>query len=58
MFCFVIWPGSIFFKGPYQTWTWVVPAGLLMKQGRMVVKLGSGNIINPAGHCDSHADSL
>jgi len=33
-----------------------VPAGLMMKTGRLVVTCGRGNIIHPAGHCASDAD--
>ena len=46
----------IFFKRTYQTKPYLVPTGLMMKYGRMLLKWGLGNIIDPAGHYASDAD--
>jgi len=46
-----------FFNTPYQNKAYPGPAGLLMKEDRILITTGSRNIINPAGHYASHADS-
>jgi hypothetical protein len=47
---------GLFFKAPYQTKAYPVPAGLLMKKFKFFIKSASGNIINPAGPYDSRAE--
>jgi hypothetical protein len=50
------WAGY-FFNPSYQINANPVPAGLLMKECRILIKTYSRNIINPAGHYDSLADT-
>ena len=48
----------IFFQNDISTLVLLVPTGLMMKSYRLVAKKGWGNIINPAGHSASEADSI